>query len=98
MVYNIMTCQGWDPVFMGGCSLAWLTFAALFFIAAFARKWLGEEQGIDFSFIFSLVVGFLADLIVISITGNFKWGLLAGFVGVLAGGYGAGLIGFGGDE
>jgi len=78
--------------------MAWLGLVVLFFLAALLRKWAGEEVGLDFSFIGSLVVGMLADIITVTFTGSFKWALAVGIIGVVIGGYGLGFFGFGGDE
>lgn len=98
MVYNMMTCGGFDTAIMGGCSLAWLGLGALFFVAAFLRKWGGEDFGIDFSFLWALIIGFTADILVVTIFGSSKFAFLAGVIGIAAGGYGFGYFGFGGDE
>ena len=93
-----MSCSGFDASVMGSCSLAWIAMVLIFFIAAFTRKWGGEEMGLDFSFLWSLVSGFLSYIILITIFGSIKWALLAGIIGVFAGGYGVGYLGFGGEE
>jgi len=97
-LYNLMSCSGFGSDFMGGCSMGWLGLVMLFFIVAVLRKWGGEEVGMDFSFLWALVIGFAADIVVISLTGSVKWSLAAGIVGAIIGGYGLGFFGVGGDE
>ena len=70
-------------------------FLSLFFIIAVVRKWGGEEAGLDFSFLWSLVFGYVAAIVVITIFGSYKFAILAGIIGALGGGYGAGFFGFG---
>ena len=92
-MYNIMTCGGWiGSSFFGGCSLAWLTGALLFFIVAILRKWVGEEAGLSFSFPTSLILCYLPWLIVITFTGSYKIGFVFGIIGALVGGYVGGMV------
>ena len=86
--YNMLTCDGFDLGFMGGCGMAWMGAVILFFIVALTRKWLGEEMDIPFSFIFSITLGLLAYFIVVGLTGSFKWGELAGIIAAGIGGFG----------
>jgi hypothetical protein len=86
----MMTCGGFSSEIMGGCSFAWAGLAILFFIIALCRKWLGEEMQIPFNFLLSLIVGFLAYIIIIIFTGNYKFAMAAGLLGAAAGGFGAG--------
>ena len=90
MVYNLMTCGGFDSGFMGGCSMAWLGMVVIFFIIALLRKWGGEEIGMDFNFMWALLLSFLPYIIVITLFGSFKAALVVGIIGGIAGGYGAG--------
>ena len=87
MVYNLMTCEGFDTGFFAGCSLAWLGLAVLFFILAFSRKGIEDMLGTEFNFMWSVVVGVALYVLLITFTGAFKWALLAGIVGGLAGGF-----------
>ena len=86
MVYhlcNILTCGGMDTSLLGGCGLAWLTFVFIFFLAAFGRKYLGEDAGVPFSFLGALIGGFGADIITITFTCSYKFGLAAGIGGIV---------------
>jgi len=87
--HNMFTGDGFDLGFMGGLSTAWLGAVILFFIAAFCRKYLGEEMDIPFNFYIALTVGFLAYFIAVAFTGSFKWGLGLGLIGMAIGGFGA---------
>lgn len=103
MINNILTCQGFGEQasnFVGGtgCIKARLGIVFLFFIIAIMRRWGGEEIGLNFSFLFGLIGGLISYLIVVSITGNFKWALGLGLLLAIAGGYGGGLIFEGGGE
>ena len=92
MMCNILTGSGFDTSFMGGWSIALLGIAILFFVIAIARKFLGDEMGVPFSFIGALVLGFIPYLVITSIFCSGKWGLLAGLVGAAIGALGAGSI------
>lgn len=86
-IYNMMTCGGMGTDILGKCSMSWLGLVILFFVAAFANKWLGKEMDIPFNFIVSLVVGFTAYVVLITFTGSTKWALLAGLIGEAVGGF-----------
>ena len=85
MIYNLMSCQGFGTEFFGGCGMAWMGIVLLFFICAFVRKWIGEEAGIEYNFIIGLCGAFLADILVVTFTGSFKFALLAGIGGACLG-------------
>lgn len=98
MVYNLMTCGGFESTFMGGCSMGWLGMVVIFFLLVLLRKWGGEEIGIDYNLAWSMILGFGVYIIIITLFGNFKLALVGGIVGGLVGGYGAGqFVGDGGD-
>jgi len=97
MAFNIMSCSGFDTGFLGGCSKAWIGMVILFFVIAIARKWGGEEVGVDFNFFIALAGGFIPYLVLITIFGSFKIALVAGLVIGLLCGYGAGQF-IGGSE
>jgi len=95
-LYNMLSCSGWEGgqalgdavgVAPEGCMAGRLGMVGLFFLTAIVRKWGGEEMDIDFSFLWSLVLGIGAYLILIALTGSFKWSFLAGMIGMLIGGY-----------
>jgi len=102
-LYNILSCGGFERtgtsyVTGGGCMTGRLGLVVLFFLIAIMRKWLGEEMGIAFNFLLSLVVGLGGYLVVITIVGLTKWAFLAGLVGSIAGGMLGGLLFGGGDD
>lgn len=94
---NIMTCQGFDTGVLGGCGMAWLGLVVVFFVNAFARKWLAEEGGMPYNFLYGLIGGFGTYLLIVSLTGAFKWALLGGLIGSFLIGIGARYV-FGGDD
>lgn len=103
MPYNIINCGGWasEAAATGwmastDCLKGRIGVVLLFFIVALVRKWGGEEMGFEFSFLFALIFGLLTYLIVITISGSFKFALGLGLVTSLIGGYGAGIF-FGGE-
>ena len=83
MVCNIMSCSGFSTEFFGGCSLAWIGVVILFFIIVFARKYLGEEAGVPFSFPGALLGGFGGYLIILTISCSYKFALVGGIGGVI---------------
>ena len=102
MSYNLMTCSGWEEAgsgFVGSlpCMKARLGLVFLFFIIAIVRKWGGEEVGLGFSFVFSLLLGIIPYLFIVVIFGSFKVAMIVGLAGALIGGYGAGIF-FGGED
>lgn len=100
MVYNLLTCGGWEGkvgsfVASSDCLMSRLGLVILFFFIAIVRKWGGEEMGIEFNFIFSLVFGIIPYILIVFLVGSFKIALVAGIAGSLIGGYGAGVVGGG---
>ena len=98
MVYNIMTCENLmsGGGFITACSMAWLAIALLFFIVIFLRKGL-DLGGMEFNSMFGFIGCYLPFLIIVSLTGSAKWGLLGGIIGAVALGVGGSYI-FGGDS
>jgi len=86
----MFTGIGFDTSFLGGFSMAWLGLVLLAFIIMFARKWLAEEGGLPFNWIFASIGTGLAYLITITISCSFKWALLFGIVGMIIAGFGVG--------
>jgi len=94
-LYNIINCVGFGDgltesggyIAPEGCMGARLGIVGLFFLIAILRKWGGEEMDIDFSFLWSLVLGLGVYFVVVTLTGSLKWSFLAGIVGSLIGGY-----------
>lgn len=84
MVYhlcNIMTCAGFTKSIFGGCSMAWIAPVIIFFLIAFARKYLGEDAGVPFSFLGACIGGFGGYLLIITFTCSYKLGLVGGIAG-----------------
>ena len=94
---NLLTAVGFDSGFMGSYSMAWLGLVILVFIIMFARKWISEEAGLPFNWIFASIGAGLAYLITISISCSFKWAFLIGFLGLVILGFGAGYFIDGGE-
>jgi hypothetical protein len=95
-MYNMMTCTGGDWVMNqipGGCSLAWLSFAIILFLAMIMRRQCtdGILAGTRFNIIGAFVGGLGAHIILTTIFGSARWSLLGGIVGLAAGGF---LFGF----
>jgi hypothetical protein len=86
----MFTGSGFEMSFLGSFSMAWLGLVILTFIIMFARKWLFEEGGLPFNWIFAAIGTGLAYLITITITCSFKWALLIGLIGLIVGGFGVG--------
>ena len=81
----MMTCSGFSTSIMGGCSIAWLVFAVLVILGMVANRQindLGQEWNQWTGYLGMAIPYF----IIISITGNIKIGLVAGLVGLFAGG------------
>lgn len=96
MPYNLLTCAGFAEqagwVASSACLKARIGVVIIFFMLAMIRKWGGEEIGISFNFLISLVAGILSYLIIVTITGSFKIAFLVGLVAGLVGGYGGGMF------
>ena len=102
MVYNILTCSGWENEaggFMASapCFKSKLGIVILFFLFAIVKKWVGEEAGIPFSLMFGILIGLLPYLVMVFLFGSFKLAFLVGLLGGLGGGYLGGVM-FGGGE
>lgn len=72
---------------MGGCGLAWFGLVVIFFCSALLNKWAGDDVGLEFNMIISIVLGFFIYILMITFTGSVKFALIAGILGLLAGGY-----------
>lgn len=100
-LYNIISCSGWEGgagwVGASGCIMSRIGLVILFFLIAIIRRWGGEEVGLDFNFILSLIIGLGLYLVIVTIFGSFKMAFLLGLIGALAGGYLGGMF-FGGEE
>jgi hypothetical protein len=84
---NMMTGTGFDVSLLGGFSMAWIGIVILFFLIALARRWVGEEMDIPFSFVFGLIGAILPYMITIYFTCSSKWALLVGLIGGALGGF-----------
>jgi len=80
---NIMSCQGLGTSILGGCSMAWIGLVIIFFIIIFARKYLGEEAGVPFSFPGALLGGFGGYVALITFTCSYKIALAGGLAGIV---------------
>jgi len=96
MAYNLMSCEGFGTEFMGGCSMAWVGMAMIFFIVVFTRKGV-EMAGMEFNSIGGFAGAYLPYLIIISITGSAKWSMLGAIIGLLVGGLALGYFTGGGE-
>ena len=100
-LYNLLSCSGFGDAtgYLGSssCIKARVGLVLLFFIIAITRKWGGEEVGLDFNFLFALILSIVPYLVLITIFGSFKIALIVGLLGGIFGGYFGGLI-FGGSE
>ena len=85
-LYNVMTCGGFSTDVFGGCSMAWLALALLFFIIVFSKKWLIDSFGMEWSNIGSFVGGYGLAIIIVTLTGAYKFELVGGLVGAFLGG------------
>ena len=86
MVYhlcNILSCGGFGKEIFGGCSLAWIGMVILFFLIVFARKYIGEEAGVPFSFPGALFGGFGGYILIATFTCSYKFALLGGIGGIV---------------
>jgi len=101
-MYNMMTCSGpgWSMSVLGDCSLAWISFAIVLFLAMIVRRQCvdGFLAGTDFNLIGSFVGGLGLNVLLIALTGSARWALLGGIAGMAVGGYVLGLFGGGSGE
>uniref|UniRef100_A0A6M3JHS8 Uncharacterized protein n=1 Tax=viral metagenome TaxID=1070528 RepID=A0A6M3JHS8_9ZZZZ len=102
-LYNILSCRGFElsesvGLSFGPCFQAKMGLVLLFFINAFARKWLGEEAGFEYSFFGGLFGGLVPYFIAVSILGSFKISFIIGLIGMGIVGFGGGSIFGGGEE
>ena len=101
-LHNIISCKGFEVaekigISFGPCAKAKLGLVILFFISAFARKWLGEEAGFEYSFFWGSLGGMGVYFLVITLIGSFNISFFIGLIAMVAFGFGHGYI-FGGDE
>lgn len=92
-MYNIMTCGGWEETgFMGPCSMSWMAICFLVFVVLISRKQIGENLGVGYNIFAGFGGAIFPILIIVSIWGTAKWGLLAGIIGSLLAGIGVGQV------
>jgi len=103
--YNMMTCEGngWSTSILGDCSMAWIGFTLLIFLCLILRRQCedGFLSGTGFNVIGAFAGSLVTYIVVVALTGSARWALVAGVVGLAAGGFGIGLIadsGGGGDS
>ena len=102
MVYNLATCGGWTAkvgsyVGSSSCIQGRVGLVLLFFIIAIARKWGGEEIGLEFNFWTGILFGIVPYLLIIFLTGSMKFAMVLGLLGGILGGYLGGAM-FGGSD
>ena len=103
MPYNIISCSGWESEAAGWvasapCLKSRIGVVILFFIIAIIRKWGAEEIGINYSFWLSLIAGMMVYILIVTLSGSFKFAFAGGLVAALVLGYGAGFLGLGESE
>ncbi len=94
---NLLTGAGFEMAVGGSYGMAWLGLVILTFLIIFARKWISEEAGLPFSWLFASIGAGLTYLITLSISCSFKWSFLLGFLGLVIVGFGAGFFVDGGE-
>jgi hypothetical protein len=95
----MMTGSGMDMGVGGSFGMSWLGVVILFFIGAFAYKWLCEEWGMmPFSRIGGAIGAYVPYFLMIYFFCSFKIALVVGLIGMIIGAYfGGSLLGDGGD-
>jgi len=94
----MMTGAGFEMGFLSSFSMVWLGLVILAFIIMFARKWLAEEGGLPFNWIFAGIGTGLAYLITTTLTCSFKWAFLLGIIAMIVCGFGVGYFIGGGED
>jgi hypothetical protein len=90
---NMMTGTGLSHSVGGGLTMAWIAVVIIFFVVAFARKWIFEEYlQMPFSLIAAIVIGVLAHVFTVMLSCSYKLGLVVGLIGAFAAGYFGGTI------
>ena len=94
--WNMMECSGpgWSNAILGDCSMSWVGFTILVFLALIIRRQCddGFLSGTGFNVIGTFVGSLVTYIVVVALTGSARWALVAGVVGLAAGGFGIGLI------
>lgn len=101
-IHNLLTCSGFGDVTSwiasGDCMKGRIGIVILFFIFAIVGKWGGEEIGMNYSKLFSWLIGIGSYFLLITLFGNFKIAFVIGLVLGIVAGYGSGFIGFGSED
>jgi len=94
MLYNPMTCENLPMNILGPCSMAWFSFAIIVFLGLILRRQCedGILSGTGFNFIAAMALGIISNIALTVLTGEPRWSLLAGLIGLAVGGFGFGLI------
>jgi len=84
MVYNLMTCAGFATNLK--CSMAWLGMAIVFFLGAFLG---GPMLGLadNFNKWYGIGLGIALYVILVTLTGAARWGIVGGIAGLGIGGF-----------
>lgn len=84
MITNLMTCSGFEGF---GCAVAWFGFILVVFLTLIMRRQCddGVFAGTNFNFLFAWL-GLLLYVLLMTLTGDIRFGLLAGIVGLAVGG------------
>lgn len=91
-MYNLFTCEGFSGSFLA-CGMGWFPIVIIILSIFIIRK--QAEDGnipIAWNTIGAFVLGLGLWFLVISLTGDPRWGMLAGIVGELAGGFLLGMV------
>ena len=94
ITYNLMTCGNLSMSILGSCSMGWFSFAIVLFIGLILRRQCedGILAGTGFNFIAAMALGLLGNIIAMTLTGEARWSLLAGILGLAAGGFAIGFF------
>ena len=99
VIYNMMTCENLGASILGDCSIAWIAFAIVLFLGLILKRQCedGLLSGTNFNIFGALGFGLGAVVLIVTLFGSARWGLLIGLAAMGAGGYLGGLF-LGGDE
>jgi hypothetical protein len=93
-IKSLMTGAGFEGgAYSSSWIMSWIGLAVIILLIILSKKWLAEEQ---IAGPYSFIGGFLGALvyfIVVSLTGQAKWSILAGLIGMAIGGFGAPRVG-----
>lgn len=97
-LYNMMSSAGFPQIMGMQFFMCWIGLAFLVILGAFAKKWLGEEEMLGFPYNwFGSLLGAVAYIIAVTLTGNYKISFIVGLIGMIGGGFGTGAV-IGGTE